>query len=83
MVMAARIFLPFAASLFGAGLAAGVRLPAVIAVTVAALTVAAMTEKMKGGEPARRGKPYPIILKPFHGLSPVSDRTANTIAAAG
>jgi hypothetical protein len=40
----------------------------------------AMTKKMHRDEAARHGKPNPIVLKPVHAMSPLSDRFANIIA---
>jgi hypothetical protein len=47
-------------------------------VTPVAMT--AMTKKMHRDEAARHGKPNPIVLKPVHAMSPLSDRFANIIA---
>lgn len=48
----------------GAAPAPGVRLPVVA--SRAMTPVAAMTEKVHHNHAGRRGKPYPIVLKPVH-----------------
>jgi hypothetical protein len=47
---------------------------------VTPVAVTAMTKKMHRDEANRHGKPYPIVLKPVHAMSPLSDRFANAIA---
>ena len=57
-----------------------IRVPGTRFPIVTPVAVTAMAKKMYRDEAARHGKPNPIVLKPVHAMSPLSDRFANIIA---
>lgn len=61
----------------------GIRVAGAWRPVITAVAVTAMAKQMHRDEANGHGKPYPIVLKPIHAMSPLSDRFANVIAMPG
>ena len=58
----------------------GIRLPGARFTIVTPVAVTTMAKKMHRDAASRHGKPNPIVLKPIHAISSLSDPFANAIA---